>query len=160
MKNSIQTIVNNFSDCCDAQSNKVANEKGKRFEIQCTKDYYLKIRVDGCLNADKTTKKCDYLFVRNYPSKSDKMEKENETEFYFVELKGSEIDKAFEQIVNSIQYIKTQIPFLTKEKIFGFIVSSKVPKGETDMTKLKQKFANQYGKILEVKNKELTYSPK
>ncbi|WP_392447050.1 hypothetical protein ACF3OB_06020 [Capnocytophaga canis] len=101
MKSSIQTIIENFPKCCDAKSNKVAKENGKRFEIQCAKNYYLKIRVDDCLNADKTTKKCDYLFIRDYECKSD------ETEFYFVELKGSEIDKAFEQIDNTIQHIDT-----------------------------------------------------
>lgn len=153
MKSSIQTIIENFPKCCDAKSNKVAKENGKRFEIQCAKNYYLKIRVDDCLNADKTTKKCDYLFIRDYECGY------NETEFYFVELKGSEIDKAFEQIVNTVQYIKTQIPFLTKEKILGFIVSSKVPKGGIDTTKLKQKFAQKYGRYFDMKNKELKYMP-
>ena len=154
MKSSIQTIIENFPKCCDAKSNKVAKENGKRFEIQCAKNYYLKIRVDGCLNADKTTKKCDYLFIRDYECEY------NETEFYFVELKGSEIDKAFEQIDNTIQHIKTRIPSLTKEKILGFIVSSKVPKGGIDTTKLKQRFAKQHGKTLEVKNNKLIYGPK
>ncbi|MFK8281419.1 hypothetical protein [Capnocytophaga cynodegmi] len=153
MKSSIQTIIKSYPNCCDTKSNKVANEKGKRFEIQCAKNYYLKIRVDDCLNADKTTKKCDYLFIRDYECESD------ETEFYFVELKGSEIDKAFEQIVNTAQYIKTQIRSLPKEKILGFIVSSKFPKGGTDTTKLRQKFAKKYGRNLHIQNKEFKYMP-
>ncbi|RIY36894.1 hypothetical protein CKY20_05035 [Capnocytophaga canis] len=159
MKSSIQTIIENFPKCCDAKSNKVAKENGKRFEIQCAKNYYLKIRVDGCLipNTDRT--KCDYLFIRNYPSKTNKMETEKETEFYFVELKGKNIDEAFEQIENTIKHIKTQIPFLTKEKILGFIVSSKVPKGGTDTTKLRQKFAKKYGRNLHIQNKEFKYMP-
>ncbi|MFJ1426846.1 hypothetical protein ACILD6_10620 [Capnocytophaga canimorsus] len=141
MKSSIQTIIENFPKCCDAKSNKVAKENGKRFEIQCAKNYYLKIRVDDCLNADKTTKKCDYLFIRDYECGY------NETEFYFVELKGSEIDKAFEQIDNTIQHIKTRIPSLTKEKILGFIACSRFPKSSPTITKLKQGFYKKYGKF-------------
>ncbi|WP_172917504.1 hypothetical protein [Capnocytophaga canis] len=153
MKSSIQRIIENFPKCCDAKSNKVAKENGKRFEIQCAKNYYLKIRVDDCLNADKTTKKCDYLFIRDYECESD------ETEFYFVEFKGKNIDEAFKQIENTTKHIKTQIPFLTKEKILGFIVSSKFPKGGTDTTKLRQKFVKEYGRHFDIKNKEFKYMP-
>lgn len=153
MKHSIQKIRTEFPNCCDITSNKVASEKGKRFEIKCSKDYYLKIRVDGCIIDDKTVKKCDYLFIRDYD------DEEGKTEFYFVELKGSEIDKAFQQLLSTIKHIKGKVNNLAKDQILGFIVSSKYPKTGTGDTKLRQEFAKNHGKELRIKNKEIIHTP-
>lgn len=154
MKESIQKIIEVYPECCDTISSKVAKEKGKRFEINCKNNDYLKIRIDNCIVKSKVDKKCDYLFIRDY-----KCEK-GETEFYFVELKGSDIETAFRQIVNAINYIKSNhFTSLPREKTLGFIVSSKVPSGGIDVGKLKQIFKKKYGRNLEVKNRNLLYAP-
>lgn len=154
MKESIQKVKGMHPECCDTTSSKVAKEKGKRFEINCKNNYYLKIRIDDCIVKSKVDRKCDYLFIRNYECK------EGETEFYFVEFKGSDIERAFSQVVNAINYIKNNhITSLSKENTLGFIISSKVPSGGTDVGKLKQVFRKKYGRNLEVKNRNLVYAP-
>ena len=143
-----------FPVCCNRQKNKVAEENGKKFKINCSKAYYLKIKIDGGLISSEQIEKCDYLFVRDYECLH------NKTEFYCVELKGKNRKKAFEQIQNTISYIREKhISLLSKDKILGFIVSSKIPKAGLDGTKMKQVFAKNYGKELKIKNVELIYTP-
>lgn len=154
IQESIQKVKGMHPECCYTTSSKVAKEKGKRFEINCKNNDYLKIRIDDCIVKSKVDRKCDYLFIRDY-----EYEKE-ETEFYFVEFKGGDIQRAFSQIVNAINYIKrNHIKVLSKENTLGFIVSSKVIGGGTDVGKLKQVFRKKYGRNLEVKNRNLVYAP-
>ena len=86
--------------------------------------------------------KCDYVFVRC-----------TNKEHYYVELKGSNIGKAYDQIVTTIA---KHIPS-PKEKNYGFIVCSKVPKSGTKVQKIKEKFKKKYGQDLEVKQNEYTH---
>jgi hypothetical protein len=150
MKDSIKKIRDTYPHCCNL--NRIATEKGKKYEIICTEEY-LRIQIDACVINDNSLEKCDYLFIRDFNCECKK------TEFFFVELKGSDIVKAFNQIIATISHIKSLPISLKKEIIFGFIVSSKVPRGGTDVTKLKQIFASKYGKKLEVKNLYLPYKP-
>ena len=92
--------------------------------------------------------KCDFGFIRY-----------SNNDFYFVELKGSDIGKALNQIVSSINFLNNNLIVIPKNKRLGFIVSSKVPSAGTDVKKLKQIFAKNYGRVLEVKNKDLKYIP-
>lgn len=151
MRDSIKKLKNLYPHCCDLR--KTAQEKGKKYEIDCS-GVYLRIRIDSCVINLNDVEKCDYLFVRDYKCG------DNKTEFYFVELKGSNIEKAFNQIIEAIIHIKNFPIPLKKDIIFGFIISSKVPKGGTDVTKLKQLFASKFGKKLEVKNFHLIHKPK
>lgn len=155
MKNSIEKMKTKFPNCCDTKRNKVAQENGKKFEIKCSETYYLKVRIDDCLISCKQVNKCDYLFIRDYECL------QGETEFYFVELKGSDIKKAFEQIKNTISYIKSNhISSLSKNKILGFIVSSKVPRGGVDVTKMKLEFSKKYGREpLKIQCKKIIHTP-
>lgn len=143
--NSFEDFINQFSDC--SSNSKVASENGKRFEIISNEDF-TRLRIDGCLINVNEQEKCDFGFIRH-----------STDEFYFVELKGSNIDKAFNQIVATIKLINSEFIVIPKNKRLGFIISSRVPSAGTDIKKIKQKFARDYGKNLEIKNRVLTYSP-
>ncbi|AZA81691.1 hypothetical protein C1637_03700 [Chryseobacterium lactis] len=149
MKDKIKRFKGTYSSC--SEFSRTAIEKGKKYQIECT-EVYLKARIDDCIITSKSIEKCDFLFIRDSECK------ESKTEFYFVELKGSDIEKAFNQIIETIKHLTDQL-LLKKDLIFGFIVSSKVPSGGNDVTKLKQLFAKKYGKKLEIKNKVLIYKP-
>jgi hypothetical protein len=60
----------------------------------------------------------------------------DQTNFYFVELKGREIDKAYKQIVETL---RKHIPTVY-ENCLGFIVPSRIPSNGTDVNKLKSEF--------------------
>ncbi|THD32283.1 hypothetical protein [uncultured Flavobacterium sp.] len=143
MHSNLNDLIASYPVCCS--KSKVASENGKRFEINSNEDF-TRIRIDGCLIASQNVEKCDFGFVRH-----------SNDDFYFVELKGKEIEKAYNQILNTIDYFNSVIP---KEKRFGFIVSSSVPKAGISTNNLKQDFAKKYGRILEIKNKVLPYTPK
>ena len=132
--------------CC--AKSKVASENGKRFEVNSDEDF-TRIKIDGCLITSQVTEKCDFGFVRH-----------SNDDFYFVELKGKEIEKAYKQILTSIDYFNRNLIVISKENRFGFIVSSMVPKAGISTNNLKQDFAKKYGKILEIKNRVLVYTPK
>jgi uncharacterized protein YjbI with pentapeptide repeats len=140
-----QSLISQFADCCE--KSKVASENGKRFEI-ISKEIFTKLKIDGCLIKSQQTEKCDFGFIRH-----------SNNDFYFVELKGKDIQKAYNQIVSAIAELENNLIIVPKNKRFGFIVSSKVPKAGIDINNLKQDFLKNYGKKLEVKNKILFYVP-
>lgn len=145
MHSNVEGLIAAFPACCS--SSKVAAENGKRFEIVSNEEF-TKIRIDGCLINDPNAEKCDYGMFRHLNS-----------DFYFIELKGKAIQKAFDQIVTTIDYFNKNLVLIPKEKRIGIIISSKVP-GGTDVNNLKQQFAKKYGKVLEIKSKELKCPPK
>jgi hypothetical protein len=145
MHNSFDELISSNQNCCS--SSKIALENGKRFEIQA-EESFTKINIDACLINSQIIEKCDFGFIKH-----------SNNDFYFVELKGSKIDKALSQILATINYFEQNIIHIPKDKRFGFIVSSKVPSGGTDVNKLKQIFAKNHGKVLEIKNKYLIYKP-
>lgn len=94
--------------------------------------------MDACLISSDTRIKCDYAFLKC-----------DSWHFMFVELKGTDIDHAFEQICETIEYFKSYQITVTRKKIFGFIVSSSVPSvANQKFMKLKKKFKKLYGGIL------------
>lgn len=127
---------------------KVASENGKRFEINSSEDF-TRIKIDGCLITSQNVEKCDFGFLRH-----------SNDDFYFVELKGKEIEKAYNQILSAIDYFNKNLIVIPKDKRFGFIVSSMVPKAGVSTNNLKQDFAKKHGRVLEIKNRVLTYTPK
>lgn len=145
MHNNFDELINAYHNCCTVS--KVASENGKRFEI-IKNENFTRIRIDACLITSQEIEKCDFGFVRH-----------SNEEFYFVELKGSDIEKALRQIVSTINYFNNNFVNIPQHKRLGFIVSSKVPSAGTDINKLKQIFAKNYGRVLEVKNKDLKYVP-
>lgn len=143
---SFENLIIEHKNCCS--KSKVASENGKRFEIKSNEDF-TKIRIDDCLIQSQLTEKCDYGFVRHFNN-----------DFYFVELKGTHLQKAFDQIVATIDYFQDNLILIPKEKRFGVIVSSRVPKAGISTNVLKQTFRKKYGAELEFKNREFVYKPK
>jgi len=146
MHSSLNDLITANHGCCS--KSKVASENGKRFEINCNEDF-TRIKIDNSLITSQQIEKCDFGFVRH-----------SNDDFYFVELKGKEIEKAYSQILNTIDYFNRNLIVIPKTKRFGFIVSSSVPKAGVNTNNLKQDFAKKHGRILEIKNKVLVHSPK
>jgi hypothetical protein len=145
MHNSIEELVAANTQYCS--NSRAANEKGKRFEI-VSKEEFTKIKIDGGLITSQQIEKCDFGFVRH-----------SNGEFYFVELKGKDIDKAYSQIVNTIKHFETNFVKTQKRHRFGFIVGSKYPRASTANQKLKLDFASKHGKSLDIQTRELKYPP-
>lgn len=118
-------------DCFENKTS--ATEKGKIFRIECEDrtEQFCRIHVDGCFVIDNNSSKCDYIFVRC----------KNE-DVYYVELKGQDIDKAYEQIVRTLQqHYKTE-----KSKIYGFIVTGKgIPNNNAKRRKMEEEFVKKHG---------------
>ncbi len=118
------------------------HEKGIKFCIVLESDKdekFFCMKIDNCL-IKNNEKKCDFCFLR-----------EKNSEFYFVELKGTDISRAYEQIESTINYFKIKIPEnFAKEKRFGYIVSKAVPLSSQKLKTLKNNFAKSLGKTLEI----------
>lgn len=147
MLTNFEELITEFSDC--SLNSKVAIENGKRFEIE-SNDVYSKLRIDGCLITSTEIEKCDFGFLRH-----------SNGDFYFVELKGKDIEKAYNQIVNSILFFENNVIKIPQNKRFCFIVSSSgIPRCQLRISQLKQKFArDKRGCYLEITNRVIKYKP-
>ncbi|MEN2399909.1 hypothetical protein GKZ90_0008985 [Flavobacterium sp. MC2016-06] len=146
MHNSFDDLIEANQNCCS--KSKVASENGKRFEIDSNEEF-TRIRIDDCLISSQQVEKCDFGFVRHFNN-----------EFYFVELKGKDVKKALNQIISTISVFESTIIKIPKEKRFGFIVSSRNPLLSTETNNLKQAFAKNYGRLLEIKSVHCKYISK
>lgn len=146
MHNSFDELIKANQGCCS--KSKVASENGKRFEIVSNEDF-TKIQIDNCLISSQQVQKCDFGFVRHFNN-----------EFYFVELKGKDVKKAFNQIISTIDHFENNFIRIPKDKRHGFIVSSKNPLTGQATNILKLEFAKKYGKLLEIKNIHCKCTPK
>lgn len=118
----------------------VCTQKNKTFKIEFSKNYredITRIVIDDGLIKDKK-KKCDFLFIRCQSN-----------HYYFVELKSEDIEHAYNQIENTIS-IFNSILHLRKNLIYGFIVSTGVPKAQQRIQKLKESFRKNLGVSLTV----------
>lgn len=146
MHTNFDDLIAEYHNCCS--KSKVASENGKRFEIISNEDF-TRIRIDDCLIASQEVQKCDFGFIRH-----------SNNEFYFVELKGKDVKKALNQITNTITIFESTFIKISKEKRFGFIVSSRNPLSSTETNNLKQAFAKKHGRLLEIKSLHCKYVPK
>lgn len=97
-------------------------ENRKKFVLNNATDFY-KVQIDGGVVPEgEEPKCCDYYFF-----------KDDEIEI-FVELKGSDVKKAFLQIEQSIKDFSYKYP-----KKYAFVISSKMPTS-TDVQKAMEKF--------------------
>lgn len=94
-----------------------------------------KIIVDGC--AIKNGIKCDFLIIDD-----------NEKEF-FVELKGTDITHAFEQLSRSIELLSKSPK---SEEKHSFVISTRSPLISSKLQKYKLNFKKQFNSSLLVKN--------
>lgn len=130
------------ANCYDNRT--AATENGRTFSIDFKneREPICRIKVDACLVASEEVKKCDYVFVRC-----------SNNDHYYVELKGKNINRAYEQITTTITtHLQSH-----KDKNYGFIICSKVPKAGTDVAKLKEDFIKKHGRKLEVKQNKYTH---
>ena len=108
------------------KSKTLKDAKTKLF-IKAKNDIYI-LKVDnGIIPWNKGIKKCDYLTC----SENTKLKEVN-----FIELKGKNIDKAYKQIISSIEYIENdnKLSFIIDDvkKCMAYIVSkekNKIPEG-------------------------------
>lgn len=116
-------------------------ENGREFILKNANDFY-KVRIDnGVVPKGEEPKCCDYYFF-----------KEDEIEI-FVELKGSDVKRAFLQIEQSIKDFSYKYP-----KNYAFVISSKMPKS-TDEQRAMDKFKkNNKNVSLRVKTNKLECS--
>jgi hypothetical protein len=134
-------------ECLDQRT--VVSENKSTFELDIKdlrkqgEDFYC-IQMDYCHIKSSEMMKCDFVFHR---CETD--------DFYFVELKGSEIDKAYKQIVVTLT---KHIP-AEQDKCWGFIVSSRSPKDTTAIHKMKYEFRKKYGRELHIKNIKCVFKP-
>ncbi len=95
------TLINKINNCTiisDSRSKFTVSEKGKAFELDNANGLKGEvIKVDQCiyLKSDITTERCDYL-----------MHFKDKNKLYFIELKGSDIAKAINQIITSFNVFK------------------------------------------------------
>jgi hypothetical protein len=111
-------------------------EKNKQFSIILPKgntERFLRIKIDKglLLEIDNETKKCDYGFIRCLNS-----------DYYFVELKGEDIEKAVAQITTTIKHFQQKYG-VNQNNTYAYIASSGVPKQNLKFQKLQENFLKQ-----------------
>lgn len=121
-------------EACSEVSNNpvvVVSECGRRFEIRNpNRETINKVKVDGCL-IDDHRERCDYLF-------------EIGSACYcavYVELKGSDIDKAFNQLIATLGYLSQHHRTCVK---VCHIVASRVPRAGTKVQTMKTLMARKH----------------
>jgi hypothetical protein len=77
------------------------SENGRTYRLINNTEFYLKVfKVDGCLIKDNNQQKCDFLIVIN---------QKPQCVAYFIELKGSRLIDAIQQIMSSIDILYKSI---------------------------------------------------
>ena len=101
------------------------------------------MRIDDCLIKLKDIKKCDFLF------------KICESERYLlVELKGSNVEDGFAQLVNTFRYLKDKLGIESKH-FEGFIVSTQVPRAANlKVRRLKEQFLRKHQLLVQVTSRQ------
>ena len=132
------------SDCFSAKT--VAEEQGKTFRIvNKSKKAVCRVRIDDCLIKSKDTKKCDFLF------------KICESERYLlVELKGSNVEDGFAQLVSTFLYLKGELGIEPKH-FEGFIVSTRIPRAANQKTRaLKEQSLSKHQLRMQITSRQHT----
>ena len=101
-----------------------------------------KVQVDGCLPIDGV--KCDWLIIVVEPP----------VEIY-VELKGSDVKHAFEQLENTIKHISKD---KTKKIKFCYVITTRVPLSSPEIQQKAKYFKKNYNATLRVRKTICTES--
>lgn len=138
-----------YGNCAIQSTNKIitAEENRRKLTIHNPSEKVIrKIKVDGCLPI-KSGKRCDYMFEIDTPiSKGNPIP--NIERVIYLELKGCDIEKAYEQLISTIEKFKHKHKdfidspnnkTLIKTKKECHIVASRVPKAGTKAQQLKVK---------------------
>lgn len=139
---------------CNNNTRLYAEENGRKFSIIVHGDRYdyqfiYKIKVDGFLIKDNVQSRCDYFFkyVEGHEVKNN----------IFVELKGKNIDKAYDQINQTIKVFKNNHVIKDDSVVNGVIVSSRVPNNGGRDRELKEEFRRKQKGRLEIKTNQTVY---
>ena len=111
--------------------------KSKITFLNPNQDEVLTIKVDGCVISDNDTLRCDYALI---PA--------DDIEIY-VELKGSDISHAVEQIKSTIESLSANPQKIRK---LCFIVFTRVPRQTTTIQQLQSQFKRKFNASFRVKN--------
>jgi hypothetical protein len=120
-----------YGNCAIQSTNKIitAEEHKRKLTINNPSEKVIrKIKVDGCLLI-KSGKRCDYMFEIDNPASEI-------GNVIYLELKGCDIEKAYEQLIATIEIFKSKHQKIKKE---CHIVASRVPKAGTKAQQLKVK---------------------
>lgn len=140
---------------CKCSSRFTVSENASKFMIKSNDlSKVEKVKVDGYFDCSKQHRKCDYLFV--YTSDSEQI-------YIFVELKGSDIVRAVDQIRETINLFYDN-NYLNNKKVIGVIVSSRYPSNDGSYRKAKVTLEKSLSSKLksfriENKNKKIIYDP-
>ena len=116
-------------------------EKRSKFVLNNPNEVSLGIiKVDGCL-VNGMHPRCDYI-----------VEVLDERHAYYVELKGCELDKAIKQLSATLEL--TQARFKHHQKT-ACVVTTRVPKQDNRMLKIRKDLQAKYHTQLTVKNNQL-----
>lgn len=150
-------------------TNVVCQDKGNRTSrvaLQNNTDYeILKHHVDGCLI--KNSEACDFLLEIKKTLSTDKADSQKVEDFYYyeyyIEVKGSNLKKAYEQIlatVPKLSKVKQECLKSKQHQRKGFISCTRVPQIDTTIQSLKSKAQRQYKMEITVKSGalEITHS--
>ena len=103
------------------------------------------IQVDDCVI--KQGMRCDYLVIA--PSK----DKSSDSQEIYIELKGSDVKHAVEQIATTIQKLGSDSSAFK----LCFIASTRCPINSTQIQNLQKKFRKKYNAKLTIKNREIVH---
>ena len=127
-------------ECAEDRCDKkivLQENKSKITFLNPNQEKILIIKVDGCEISGNETLRCDYALI---PS--------DEVEIY-VELKGSDIVHAVEQIKSTIRLLSDNPQ---KIKKLCFVVSTRVPKQTTNIQQLQSLLKKNFNASFRVKN--------
>lgn len=146
--------LDNYSVCSTRSKKAIITFKDKGESRKMTfnnpnKLEVIEIKIDGCLINNENILKYDYMLY----IPSGYRYKEN-----YVELKGSNIDHAVEQISSTIKYLwKWASKTVQKQDIRkGYIISRRVPRADTSVQRHKLQMKKTYNLDLEVKTGHYT----
>lgn len=124
MKFTCQNFQENYQACTKCSEGKlvVAEENKRKYILQNPyQKKVCKVRIDGCVIPSPSQRKCDYLIIVC----ESKLANEQESDIYFIELKGRDLISAVEQLTQTIKYFQTEKYKITG-KVFARLVLSKV----------------------------------
>ena len=136
-----------IDSCNDATQNKIVSvsENRRKFTVNNKSRFTInRVTVDDCYITEGL--KCDFLF---------EVIDEDVKEVFYVELKGSDISHAIQQLEVTVKHCLT----IHKSVPRGcYIVASRVPKASTSTQKAKKEFKRKNGMMLyiDTKQKEVT----
>jgi len=134
-----------YGKCAYQSTNKIitAEEHKRKLTLNNPNQKTItKIQVDGCLKIT-SGKRCDFMFEIDQPT----------THVIYLELKGCDVAKAYEQLISTLYLFKEKHKNCKKE---CHIVASRVPKAGTKIQQLKVKMQKETMAKLVVNTNKVT----